>query len=257
MRIPFLLHFGLQVPSGATEAEGGLPRPPAPAPVIGASTQFARADHQHPFQTAQDTPGFMEWTLEELQRAGGKVQGFSDLPGLSLDGSIFTLTPTPGSFFIQAGMIEALVGDQSLALVYMGSDTSFIYINESGSLVQVTSVQTDSAWVPVAELVWVEGVLDSWAPLVQGVSLQRDELLLLRRYLIQRISELEVEIGGLVGNFQIALDEALETIREEIEQTRTELDDKIEQTKQELVILIDQQVARKDNSVAMAIVFGA
>jgi len=268
MRIPFLLHFGLQVPSGATEAEGGLPRYPAPAPVIGASTQFARADHRHPFQTAQDTPGFLEWTLEELQRAGGKVQGFSDLPELSLDGNIFTLTPIPDSFLIQAGMIEALLGEQSLALVYMGSDLTFVYINESGSLVQVTSIQTDPAWVPVAALIWVDEALDSWTPLVQGVSLQRDEVLLLRLYLSSRISELELTVEGLVENFQVALDEALEIIRgemeqikegleEEIEQTRLELDEKIDQTREELVILIDQQVTRKDNSVAMAIVFGA
>lgn len=154
MKIPFWLHFGLEVPTGATEAD--LPKYNTELPSAGNSNRFARADHSHQLQEAADTPGFQVEVLRKLQSSGGYVQGYSDLPSLTVGGGVATLTPVADSFYVQAGELIEDDSAQSIPVARIGSaDISWLMLNDLGVLVHIEDALAQSKdWIVLAKLFW-------------------------------------------------------------------------------------------------------
>lgn len=230
MKIPFLVHFGTEIPAGAVEGSNP-PQYPAPAPVVGSSTRFARADHRHPFQQAQDTPGFRVEVLRMLQASGGELQGFSETPGLSLASGIFTLTPAPGSFRVQAGEMILEDSPQSLALAQIGAATqSWVMLDSDSVLVHVENyLEAPSAWIALATVFWDTGAVTGFEGYAQRLTLNAEDLVWLReavrtvRLRLEsakgRLDSHDISIQDLYDNKVDLTDPRLTDSREWIEDT--------------------------------------
>lgn len=209
MRIPFLLHFGAEVPAGAGSEDA--PAYPTGVPTVGTSTRFARADHSHPFQHAADTPGFQVEVLRKLQESGGNVQGFSELPSMDLAGSIFTLTPASGSFLVQAGEIVLEDAPQSIELIRpAGALQSWVALDASAGLVHVESIEdAPASWIPVASIKWdiYTDAPEGYQARAHVLNLDSRTICILREWAqaeFLRTAELSKDLTGFTGQARLA-----------------------------------------------------
>lgn len=153
MKIPFLVHFGATYPVGA--GEGDLPLANSTPPHAGSSNKYARADHSHPLQLAEVTPGFQAEVLKKLFQVGADIQGFSKKPDINLVGDIFTLIPLAGTQLVQEGVSTSFSDPVSIQLQAPSEGhSSWVWLDTNQGLVELPVRTQPKGYILVAEIDW-------------------------------------------------------------------------------------------------------